>query len=681
MIFYTTVPQEFRKAKVFPFVLDVFQKKAISCIEANQSVLVAAHTSAGKTVVAEYAIALALKKKMRIIYTSPIKALSNQKFRDFQNEFGDVGLMTGDVTIKPDASCIVMTTEVLRSMLYRGSEIMLETGWIIFDEVHYMRDKDRGFVWEESITLLNDRIKCVFLSATLPNYNEFASWFCVLHNQPCNVVCTDYRPTPLRHFVHPVGSDGIYEVVGNDGVFCKNKFDDAMKCFSDSIVTPTPKKLKLNSVLSVLKTVHEKNLMPCIVFSFSRKECEDYANSMTTFDFVPDENIKQNIDNIFLEAVKTLSETDRNLPQVKGILPCLLRGIGVHHSGLLPVLKEVTEILFSQGYIKVLFATETFAIGLNMPARTVVFTSCRKFDGTEYRSISSGEYIQMSGRAGRRGKDKNGIVILLCDEIFNSETAKNLINGGADPLNSQFRLTYNMILNLLRADGTDPSSMLKKSFLYFQKEFTLSGMYQLQGNTKLADESVIDRYQILLNELEGRQRVLQQLQFCSKEGFLMPKGKFACVISATDELLLTEIIFDNFFRGLDVAKSAALLSCFVCHETNEYEYSEIPEMFIECYQKLQEKAKKIVEASKEYSIEIDMDVNSFQPHMMKVVYSWIQGESFGEICSENSQIFEGNIILCLRRLEELLRQVIAGILVMQHEEEMKNNLKQVDQKR
>eukprot|EP01126_Amoeba_proteus_P012072 TRINITY_DN14953_c0_g1_i6.p1 TRINITY_DN14953_c0_g1~~TRINITY_DN14953_c0_g1_i6.p1 ORF type:complete len:294 (+),score=52.00 TRINITY_DN14953_c0_g1_i6:327-1208(+) len=180
--------------KKYQFTLDPFQKVSISCLEMKNSVLVAAHTSAGKTVVAEYSIAMALRDSQRVIYTSPIKALSNQKYRELYEEFQDVGLMTGDITINPSASCLVMTTEILRSMLYRGSEVLREIGWVIFDEIHYMRDKERGVVWEETIILLPDTIKFVFLSATIPNAHEFANWIAKIHNQPCHVVYTDYRP-------------------------------------------------------------------------------------------------------------------------------------------------------------------------------------------------------------------------------------------------------------------------------------------------------------------------------------------------------------------------------------------------------------------------------------------------------------------------------------------------------
>lgn len=198
--------------KSYPFVLDNFQSKAVACIERNESVLVAAHTSAGKTVVAEYAIAKSLNNKQRVIYTSPLKALSNQKFRELSEEFGSVGLMTGDVTLNEGAQCVVMTTEILRSMIYRGADVIREVSWVIFDEIHYMQDRERGVVWEEVIISLPSAIRMVFLSATLPNCFQFGEWVASLHNSPCHVIITDYRPTPLVHYGYPLGGSGLYLV-------------------------------------------------------------------------------------------------------------------------------------------------------------------------------------------------------------------------------------------------------------------------------------------------------------------------------------------------------------------------------------------------------------------------------------------------------------------------------------
>lgn len=216
------------KPKQYKFTLDKFQDEAVHCIERGESVLVAAHTSAGKTAIAEYAIAQSLNRQQRVIYTSPIKALSNQKYRELAEEFKDVGLMTGDVTINETASCLVMTTEILRSMLYNGSEVVREMAWVIFDEVHYMRDKERGVVWEETMILLPVKVKYVFLSATIPNAREFAEWICKIKQQPCSVIYTDFRPTPLQHYLFPTGAAGIYLVVDETGKFREDNFARAI---------------------------------------------------------------------------------------------------------------------------------------------------------------------------------------------------------------------------------------------------------------------------------------------------------------------------------------------------------------------------------------------------------------------------------------------------------------------
>eukprot|EP00579_Thalassiosira_antarctica_P009827 CAMPEP_0201916340 /NCGR_PEP_ID=MMETSP0903-20130614/5988_1 /ASSEMBLY_ACC=CAM_ASM_000552 /TAXON_ID=420261 /ORGANISM="Thalassiosira antarctica, Strain CCMP982" /LENGTH=1153 /DNA_ID=CAMNT_0048452123 /DNA_START=93 /DNA_END=3554 /DNA_ORIENTATION=+ len=482
-------------AKVYPFTLDPFQQTAIGYVEKNESVLVAAHTSAGKTAVAEYAIAKSLRDGQRVVYTSPIKALSNQKYRDLQEEFEDVGLMTGDITINPSATCLVMTTEILRSMLYRGSEVMREVAWVIFDEVHYMRDKERGVVWEESIILLPHKVRFVFLSATIPNAKQFVSWIAKIHHQPCHVVYTNYRPTPLQHYVFPQGADGLHLVVDEQGKFREANFQKAMSMLQGgggmdgAIATNMMEsgaggkggggqkrkrggaggKGPNNDLHRIVKLIMTRNLNPVIVFSFSKKDCEKYALELKREDYT-DEVEKDLVSQVYSNALESLSEDDRTLPQVEALLPLLKRGIGIHHGGLLPILKEIVEILFSEGLIKCLFATETFAIGINMPAKTVVFTNTRKWDGKEIRWVTSGEYIQMSGRAGRRGKDDRGVVIQMMDEKMEPTVCKGILYGDPDPLNSSYRISYNMLLNMLRVEDVDPEYLLRASFHQFQQE-------------------------------------------------------------------------------------------------------------------------------------------------------------------------------------------------------------------
>ncbi|XP_018803538.1 PREDICTED: superkiller viralicidic activity 2-like 2 [Bactrocera latifrons] len=558
-------------AKEYPFVLDPFQKEAILCIDNQQSVLVSAHTSAGKTVVAEYAIAKSLGCKQRVIYTTPIKALSNQKYREFNEEFKDVGLVTGDVTINPSASCLIMTTEILRNMLYRGSEIMREVGWVVFDEIHYMRDKERGVVWEETLILLPDNVRYVFLSATIPNARQFAEWVCHLHKQPCHVVYTDYRPTPLQHYIFPAGGDGIHLIVDEKGQFKEDNFTTAMAVLQNAGDAGKGDQRGRKSgirgvdsgqsnIFKIVKMIMERNFAPVIIFSFSKKDCEVYAMQMAKLDFNTAEE-KKLVDEVFNNAMDVLSEEDRQLPQVENVLPLLKRGIGIHHGGLLPILKEIIEILFGEGLLKALFATETFAMGLNMPARTVLFTAPRKFDGKNFRWISSGEYIQMAGRAGRRGLDDKGIVILMIDEKVSPSTGRGIVQGKADPINSAFHLTYNMVLNLLRVEEINPEYMLERSFFQFQNQSSIPELYkQVQdkqnelAKIKINEEHSVASYHHIREQLDSYGK--QFKRWITKPEYLVPflqPGRLIKVQNEKDEFDWGIVV--NFKKQTNNAKN------------------------------------------------------------------------------------------------------------------------------
>ncbi|EJT99659.1 antiviral helicase [Dacryopinax primogenitus] len=913
-----------KPAREYKFVLDPFQKVSVHAIERNESVLVSAHTSAGKTVVAEYAIAQCLRDKQRVIYTSPIKALSNQKYRDFAEVFGDVGLMTGDVTINPSATCLVMTTEILRSMLYRGSEIVREVAWVIFDEIHYMRDKERGVVWEETIILLPHKVHFVFLSATIPNALEFAQWISKLHNQPCHVVYTDFRPTPLQHYLYPAGSNGIFLVVNEKSEFKEDNFQRAMAAIADA-KGDDPSDPNAGSgrkgkskkgvdrgmcyssqsdIHKLVKMISQKGYGPVIVFSFNKRECEALAMAISKLDFNTDDEANM-VEEVYKKAINALTEEDRKLPQIQHLLPLLKRGIGVHHGGLLPILKEVVEVLFQEALIKVLFATETFSIGLNMPARTVVFTTVRKYDGREFRSLSSGEYIQMSGRAGRRGLDDRGIVVMMVDEKLEPAVAKNMVKGEADRLNSAFHLGYNMVLNLMRVEGISPEYMLERCFFQFQNAATVptlktdfsrkeeeeaaivvpeeeevaqifdirkqleelradmtevithptyivpflqSGRLvqivvdgvdfgwgviinytkrtppknrptpnikekpQLQyildvllnistesGSSKdpigtgssrldkrpvlsgekgeplvvgcllstvnaisafriylpkdlrsgpardqawrsvlevqkrfpdgitrldpvknigIKDESFLklikkiemledrlltnplhsdprlpDLYELYaqkkekheqvrqirrriqaandvlqLEELKSRRRVLRRLGFTNSNDVVDVKGRVACEISAGDELLLTEMMFNGAFNPLSPEQCAAVLSCFVFTEKSEKSL-KLGEELAAPLRQLQELARRIAKVAQESKLPVVEEeyVMSFRVELMDVVIRWCRGASFGEIIKLTDQ-FEGNLIRVFRLLGELIRQMVEASQAIGNEE-------------
>lgn len=526
-------------ARTWPFELDTFQKEAIYHLEAGDSVFVAAHTSAGKTVVAEYGIALAARHMTKAIYTSPIKALSNQKFRDFRQTFAEVGILTGDVQINPEASCLIMTTEILRSMLYRGADLIRDVEFVIFDEVHYVNDFERGVVWEEVIIMLPEHVSLILLSATVPNTFEFASWVGRTKRKDIYVISTPKRPVPLEHYLW-AGKD-MYKIVDANKIFLEKGWKDAnavlagrdKKALEAAVAVrggrgggggggaPRARGTRGGPVVGrgsggggggergrggsvqrgrgapprashtpghmgragrpggftsaaqdktlwvhLVQFLKRSNLLPACIFVFSKKRCEENADALSNQDFCTAQE-RSAIHMTIERSIARLKPEDRVLPQIVRLRGLLARGVAVHHGGLLPIVKELVEILFAQTLVKVLFATETFAMGLNLPTRTVVFSGYRKHDGHGFRNLLPGEYTQMAGRAGRRGLDTVGTVLIVApnaDEAPPVTELRQMMLGEPSKLRSQFRLTYNMMLNLLRVEALKIEEMIKRSF-------------------------------------------------------------------------------------------------------------------------------------------------------------------------------------------------------------------------
>ncbi|EDS39035.1 antiviral helicase SKI2 [Culex quinquefasciatus] len=482
--FHTKIPE---MAHRYPFELDIFQKQAIIKLEEHNHVFVAAHTSAGKTVVAEYAIALSKKHMTKTIYTSPIKALSNQKYRDFKSTFEDVGLITGDIQIDPTASCLIMTTEILRSMLYCGSDITRDLEYVIFDEVHYITDADRGHVWEEVLILLPDHVCIVMLSATVPNTLEFANWVGKTKKKRVHVVSTPKRPVPLKHYLYTgcggKSKDDMFLVVDEQSKFLIDGFRKAKEAITARMSKNANKnsgrpaqfnqKQEQTLWVGLIDQLQKNDKLPVVAFTLSRNRCDNNANALMSCDLTTGRE-KYLITSFFQLCLQKLKPPDRMLPQVIQVQNCLQRGIGIHHSGILPILKEIVEMLFARGLVKILFATETFAMGVNMPARTVIFDSTKKFDGQTSRMLQPAEYTQMAGRAGRRGLDKNGTVIIICKMgVAGESELQNMILGKPMRLESQFRLTYAMILYLLRVELVTVENMMLHSFREFGKRLKL----------------------------------------------------------------------------------------------------------------------------------------------------------------------------------------------------------------
>ncbi|XP_078446524.1 RNA helicase, ATP-dependent, SK12/DOB1 protein [Wolffia australiana] len=564
----------------FPFELDNFQKEAIYYLEKGESVFVAAHTSAGKTVVAEYAFALASKHCTRAVYTAPIKTISNQKYRDFCGKF-DVGLLTGDVSLRPEASCLIMTTEILRSMLYRGADIIRDIEWVIFDEVHYVNDAERGVVWEEIIIMLPRHINFVLLSATVPNTIEFADWIGRTKKKKIVVTGTTRRPVPLEHCLFYSGE--MYKVCENE-VFLPQGVKAARDAFKKKATISAPgaaarggasrdKRQSTNHAgmmaraqqndwgarraseasawLQLINKLSKLSLLPVIIFCFSKTLCDKSADSMMGTDLTSSSE-KSEIRLFCDKAFSRLKGSDRNLPQIIRVESFLRRGIGVHHAGLLPIVKEVVEMLFCRGVIKVLFCTETFAMGVNAPARTVVFANLKKFDGKEHRQLIPGEYIQMAGRAGRRGLDKIGTVIVMCrDQVPDESDLKHVMVGKPTRLESQFRLTYTMILHLLRIEELKVEDMLKRSFAEFHAQKNLPEKEKLlllklaqptEPISCIKGEPAIEEYLEMYSEAEQLRASLSEAVAKQAAHFLSPGRVVIVRPPTTDDHFLGVIL-------------------------------------------------------------------------------------------------------------------------------------------
>jgi superfamily II RNA helicase len=429
-------------------------------IETNKNVLITAHTSSGKTAIAEYAIALAVHLGKKVIYTSPIKTLSNQKFFDFKKTFAnyEIGILTGDIKLNPEAKILIMTTEILRNKLDYEKDSFADIHSIIFDEVHYFNDSERGFVWEECITKLPKHVLLVMLSATIDKANEFGEWVARCRERDTILIGTTWRPVPLHHYIYTHNEIKLIRH-HRDGVFAKNI--DECYCYYDK------QSITTNRLISLTEFLRKKELFPSICFSFSRKKCFDYCLMMKRINslLTPEETKEMRL--IVHKIFSTNLAYYRDIPSTIQLLEMLEYGTSIHHSGLLPIQKELIEVLFSRGLIKFLFATETFAVGVNMPTRSVIFTELSKHDGKGARILRYDEFMQMSGRAGRRGKDPEGYVIYCpLRAIEPKHEIMSLLNGKSLKLVSQYNESANTFLRLLNTTTYDEIGAFYKRTLY-----------------------------------------------------------------------------------------------------------------------------------------------------------------------------------------------------------------------
>lgn len=506
---------------IFPFELDEFQKEAIAALNADKSVVVCAPTGSGKTLIGEYAIYRALSRGKRVFYTTPLKALSNQKLRDFRDRFGAerVGLLTGDVSINREAPILVMTTEIFRNMLY-GTPIgevgtsLVDVEVVVLDECHYMNDRQRGTVWEESIIYCPREVQLVALSATVDNSDQLTDWIAQVHG-PTELIYSDFRPVPLEFkFCNPKGLFPLLEN-GKINPRLRPKRGSGDRKSSDRRSGPRP---EAPSIIYALNQLSARDMLPAIYFIFSRRGCDRAVEELGGLSLVnrtEAEQLRGQID----EFLRRNPEAGRS-----GQIKPLYQGIAAHHAGILPAWKGLVEELFQQGLIKVVFATETLAAGINMPARTTVISSLSKRTDRGHRLLNASEFLQMAGRAGRRGMDKRGYVVTMQTPFEGAKEAAYLATAQADPLVSQFTPTYGMVLNLLQTHTlAEAKELVERSFgqyianLYLkpqQAEIAQleTQLDQVQNQLAQVNEGQLHSYEKLRQRLKAETQLLKTLQ-------------------------------------------------------------------------------------------------------------------------------------------------------------------------
>jgi superfamily II RNA helicase len=467
----------------FTFSLDNFQLYGCQNIDKMNNLLVTAHTGSGKTVFALYGIAKHLNEGNRIIYISPIKTLSNQKYKEFSQYFPSVGILTGDIKLNPDASCLIMTAEILRNFL-KSSEYpsyfnMDNVSCIVLDEIHYINNIERGKVWEEILIYLDSTIQLIMLSATISEPLEFGKWICKLKNKDCHIISTQKRPVPL-----------IFSIFWENNLhtFLSDKWKQGIWTQIKKDVTRYYKEHRFTNHLlfECIQYIKNKKLYPCIVFLLNKGLVEKIAKILP-ITFIDSDQIK-NVDLLFNKYLHKYKEYYQHTEQWNIVLQLAQKGIGIHHSGMIPILKEMVEILYTEGLISILFATETFAMGVNAPTKSVIFTNLEKYDGKQKRLLTSDEFNQMAGRAGRRGMDDKGEVIILPNQYFLSEDLVYKIILSPPPiLKSHLELNYSLFMGLFSSNDTIiwNKNILENTFFYEKNKISFQEIHNPIEYTKI----------------------------------------------------------------------------------------------------------------------------------------------------------------------------------------------------
>jgi len=485
-------PKTQKFSESFPFELDPFQIEACHALENGKGVLVAAPTGAGKTIIGEFAVDLVINSGGKCFYTTPIKALSNQKFTELCAKYGEtkIGLLTGDTSINSEAQIVIMTTEVLRNMIYSNSKTIDDLKYVVMDEVHYLADKFRGAVWEEILIHLSDAVQIISLSATVSNAEEFGEWLQTVRGET-EVIVSEIRPVPL--YQHVLFGNRLLDLFGENQKLNpeltrleRDSYRQVRGNWRDKPKGPKP---LMRS--EVIEKLDREGLLPAITFIFSRNNCDAAVRQCLAAGIkLTNTDERKIIRSVIAKNMKNLAEEDLVVLGYYEWADALERGIAAHHAGLLPAFKVTVEELFQQGLVKAVFATETLALGINMPARTVVLEKLSKWNGEGHVAISPGEYTQLTGRAGRRGIDIEGNAVILWNNDLDSTSVGGLASTRTYPLKSSFKPTYNMSINLISQFGSSRArTSLESSLAQFQADKAVVGLAkQIRKNESARDD-------------------------------------------------------------------------------------------------------------------------------------------------------------------------------------------------
>jgi superfamily II RNA helicase len=658
-----STPTEHRPlAELFPFPLDDFQHEAIECIDAGHSVLVCAPTGAGKTVIAEYAIHRAIERGQRVFYTTPLKALSNQKFRDLGNMLGEerVGLLTGDTSINRDADVVVMTTEVFRNMLYGTTLGAVETSlrgvqFVILDEVHYMNDQQRGTVWEESIIYCPPTVQLVALSATVANAADMAAWMGNVHGDT-SLVVTDYRPVPLRfhyfdnnrlsNLLRPARSSDFRPRIDRETSRRVKRWD----------LMPTPE--------SLVQVLHDREMLPAIYFVFSRKGCDQAMISCGDLQLLNEEEMDR--------VEQFIEQYVRDYPSAADHphLPFLYKGLAAHHAGLLPTWKVLVERLFQMGLVKAVFATETLAAGINMPARTTVLASISKRSDDGHRTLTASEFLQMSGRAGRRGMDALGHVVVVGNPYQTVAEAQRLATSPPDPLASHFTPTYSMVLNLLQRHTLEQCEFLiSRSFGEFldtqyraRKTERRERFRGPKSKPKIEEPQVHGNWKRFL----GLKAVLHHYGYLEGD-HPTPAGVTAASLRAEHELLVAESLRSGLLDELTPPEFAAVATALVSEEMRPSSWVKVIPTgeAIPALQQITRLAREMRVVQRRNRLELDTRIHADASGLTQL---WAE-EVDWDYLMNLTNLDEGDAVRIFRRTGDLLEQIQHAPMLPEHLQE------------